>query len=32
VVTPAIAIATLTVSVNLLIDALSGLATRAAEN
>ncbi len=32
VVTPAIAIATLTVSVNLLIDALSGRATRAAEN
>jgi len=32
VVMPAIAIATLTVSVNLLIDALSGRATRAAEN
>jgi len=32
VVTPAIAIATLTVSVNLLIDAISGRATRAAEN
>jgi peptide/nickel transport system permease protein len=32
VVMPAVAIATLTVSVNLLIDALSGRATRAAEN
>jgi len=32
VVMPAIAIATLTVSVNLLIDALSGRATRASES